>query len=97
MSVQVEATEQAAVISVHDSGHGIAADDLPHVTEPFYRSEDARSTRRTGMGLGLSIVRSIVEWHDGQVKIESTVGVGTTVTLWFPHGVEKPNGPHVRH
>ena len=96
VSVQVEDTEQAAVISVRDSGHGIAADDLPYVTEPFYRSEGSRSTRKAGMGLGLSIVRSIVEWHDGQVRIESTEGVGTTVTLWFPHDAEKPNAPPLR-
>lgn len=97
VSVQVGDTGQAAIVSVRDSGHGIAEDDLPHVTEPFYRSEESRSTRKAGMGLGLSIVRSIVEWHDGQVKIDSAVGAGTTVTLWFPHGAEKPNGPHARH
>ena len=96
VTVTIENTDHAAVISVSDSGHGIIADDLPHVMEPFYRSEGSRSNRKSGMGLGLSIVRSIVEWHDGQVKIASTLGVGTTVTLWLPHSAQKPSSAQAR-
>jgi len=68
--------ERRVVISVEDSGPGIASEDLPHVFDRFYKSSDSR-----GMGLGLSIAKYIVEAHGGEIKAESAPGRGTTI--WF--------------
>lgn len=72
------------VARVIDSGSGIPAADLPHVFDRFYRVSEARDRDSGGTGLGLSIVRSIVLAHGGEVRIESKVGVGTTVTVELP-------------
>jgi signal transduction histidine kinase len=69
-------TERRVVISVADSGPGIASEDLPHVFDRFYKSSDSR-----GMGLGLSIAKYIVEAHGGEIQAESEAGRGTTI--WF--------------
>lgn len=69
-------------ISVRDSGSGISAEHLPRVFDRFYRGDPSRSS--AGTGLGLSLVKSIVNLHGGSVAIDSTIGRGTTVTLVFP-------------
>ena len=69
-------------ISVRDSGSGIAPEHLPRVFDRFYRGDASRSS--AGTGLGLSLVKSIVNLHGGSVAIDSTPGRGTTVTLIFP-------------
>ncbi|MFO0930147.1 MAG: heavy metal sensor histidine kinase [Gemmataceae bacterium] len=71
-----------ARIEVADTGHGIPAEHLPHVFERFYRADEARSS--PGFGLGLAIVRSIVELHGGTVAVRSDPGRGTVVTMTFP-------------
>lgn len=73
-------------ISVRDTGMGIPAADLQHVFTPFERIRSRKAHRRGGAGLGLSLVKSIVELHGGDVKIESREGVGTTVTCRLPLG-----------
>lgn len=69
---------------VADTGAGIAAGDLPYVFDRFYRADAARSPGAGRVGLGLAIVRSIVELHAGTVAAESEPGHGTTVTVHFP-------------
>jgi signal transduction histidine kinase len=64
-----------AVIEVRDTGIGIGPDDLPRIWERFYRADRSRS--RPGMGLGLSLVRAVVEAHGGTVTVESTPGRGS--------------------
>lgn len=71
-------------VEVTDSGCGIAAKDLPHVFEPFYRVDRARSASSGGAGLGLAIVRSIATLHSGSVELRSSPGCGTTVHIFFP-------------
>ncbi len=66
--------------TVRDNGHGIAQKDLVRVFEPFYTTKGDGQ----GTGLGLSIVRSILEQHRAALQIDSTVGVGTTITIDFP-------------
>jgi two-component system heavy metal sensor histidine kinase CusS len=71
-------------ISIRDNGHGIPEEDLPRLWERFYRVESTRQQHPQGTGLGLSIVKTILDLHGGTVSIDSQVGVGTTVTLFFP-------------
>jgi len=68
-------------ISVSDRGEGIAAEDLPHVTEKFFRGGEGKST---GLGLGLWISKEIVEAHGGELVATSVVGTGTTVRFTIP-------------
>jgi two-component system OmpR family sensor kinase len=69
------------VITVADTGEGIAPEHLPHVCERFYRVDAARSRAHGGAGLGLAICQSIVQAHGGKLEIESEVGRGTTVRV----------------
>ena len=69
-------------VAVSDTGCGIAPEHLPRVFDRFYRAESSRSS--DGAGLGLALVKSIVDLHGGSATIESTVGRGTTVKLIFP-------------
>jgi len=65
-------------IDVTDTGPGIPEQDLEHIFDPYF------TTRQTGTGLGLAIVHKIIESHKGEVKVESEVGKGTTVTVFLP-------------
>ena len=69
------------VLQVMDEGHGIAAEDLEKIFDRFYRVDDDRSRSSGGSGLGLSIVKSIVEAHHGELKVESEFDKGTTFTV----------------
>jgi signal transduction histidine kinase len=75
-----------AVVSVADTGEGIAPEDLPRIGDRFYRADPARARQagQGGLGLGLAIVRAIVSAHGGTMAIESAPGAGTTVTLTLP-------------
>ena len=75
------------VVTVVDTGDGIAPEHLPHLGERFYRVDSARARLDGGTGLGLSIARSIVEAHGGTMAFASVLGEGTTVTVTLP-GVE---------
>lgn len=82
--VRLSRTADEVRIEVADSGVGIPEHDLPFVFERFFRSDRARRAYSGGSGLGLSIVRWIVEAHKGKVEIESEVDKGTTVTVKLP-------------
>ncbi|MBA4495510.1 two-component system histidine kinase PnpS [Paenactinomyces guangxiensis] len=71
-------------LRVSDTGVGIPEADLPRIFERFYRVDKARARDSGGTGLGLAIVKHLVEVHHGEIKVESTVGKGTTFTLTFP-------------
>ncbi len=73
-----------AMLSVCDTGIGIAAEDVPHIFDRFYRVDKARSRAQGGTGLGLSIVRSIAETYDGSVTVASVLGQGSTFTVCLP-------------
>jgi two-component system, OmpR family, sensor histidine kinase MprB len=71
------------VLTITDSGPGIAEADLPHVFERFYRSSEARS--RPGSGLGLAIVKHAAEQHGGMIYARNAPNAGAQFTLWLPH------------
>lgn len=73
-----------AVISIADTGPGIAAEHLPHIFERFYRVDASRNRSKGGAGLGLSICQSIATAHGGTLSVESTPGRGSTFTLRIP-------------
>ncbi len=79
-------------VSVRDEGAGIPALHIPRLTERFYRVNTRRSRAVGGTGLGLAIVKHIVNRHRGQLRIESTEGEGTTVTVWLPT-LREPDEP----
>ena len=72
------------VVRVSDTGCGIPAEALPHIFDRFYRVDKARSREAGGTGLGLAIARWIAEAHGGSIRVESTPGVGTTLTVELP-------------
>jgi len=84
VSVRVDASDGKAVICVEDTGSGISEADMPYVFDRFFRSDRARRAYRGGSGLGLSIVRWIVESHQGQVRVESKLGQGSRFFVSLP-------------
>jgi two-component system, OmpR family, sensor kinase len=84
--VVVSASRQArdAVLTVTDTGPGIAADHLPRLFDRFYRIDASRAQAAGGAGLGLSIVKALVEAHHGRIELSSELGKGTRFTVWFP-------------
>jgi heavy metal sensor kinase len=77
---------QGIVVQVIDAGVGIAPEHLPHLFERFYRVDTSRNRAHGGAGLGLSIVKAILEAHGGAVSVESKLGAGSTFTLRLPTG-----------
>lgn len=82
-----------STIRVQDDGPGISPKHIPHIFEPFYRVDDTRDLVPEGSGLGLSIVRTIVEKNGGSIVVESEPGKGTTFTICLlPENAERNNG-----
>jgi signal transduction histidine kinase len=79
-------------LTVADSGVGIAAGDLPHIFDRFWRADVARSRTgdRAGAGLGLAITKWIAEAHGGTIAVQSRPNRGTSFTVLFPRGREAP-------
>ena len=75
-----QARDGRLAVAFSDTGHGIAPEDLKRVFEPFF------STREDGTGLGLTVSHSVIERHGGEIVVESTLGQGTTFTVWLPGG-----------
>jgi two-component system phosphate regulon sensor histidine kinase PhoR len=73
--------DKTILIEVTDDGDGIEAEHLPRLFERFYRTDKSRSRHSGGSGLGLSIVKHIVEAHDQSIDVRSEVGKGTTFTF----------------
>jgi two-component system phosphate regulon sensor histidine kinase PhoR len=76
-------------LEVRDTGTGIAPAHLPRVFERFYRPDPGRARTDGGTGLGLAVVKHLVEAHGGSVRAESTVGRGTTMSVYFPDPLER--------
>jgi signal transduction histidine kinase len=84
IEVSLRCEDRVVLLEVSDHGAGIAAEDLPHLTEAFYRPDSARQRDTGGYGLGLYLCRLIVEAHGGKLHIESEPGEGTRVAVELP-------------
>ena len=84
LHISLQRQQENAILMVRDSGMGIPADSLEHIFKRFYRVEKARSRKTGGSGLGLSIVKTIVERNNGTIQVESTLGKGSVFTVTFP-------------
>ena len=73
-----------ANFSVQDSGIGISKEDIPHIFDRFFRVKGKATRHITGSGLGLALVKEVVEAHQGYIDVQSTPDVGTTFVLSFP-------------
>jgi signal transduction histidine kinase len=81
------------VVEVRDTGIGIAAEDLPHVFDRFWRSDRSRSRATGGSGIGLAVVRELVRAHRGRVELSSELGYGTVVRVVLPAGASAIRAP----
>lgn len=84
VTVAAHSDGQEITLKVTDTGIGIPPLDLPRIFDRFFRVDKARSRVTGGTGLGLSIVKDIIEAHGGEIKVDSTVNVGTTFTIVLP-------------
>lgn len=84
IAVRAEAQPDAIIVTIRDSGEGIPPADLPRIFERFYQVDKSRQRRHSGAGLGLSIVRQVVEAHGGTIDVASVVGEGTVFTIRLP-------------
>jgi two-component system OmpR family sensor kinase len=84
VAVLVRATDGAVLVTVHDDGPGMTEAAVTHAFERFWRAEGSRSRAYGGSGLGLPIVRAIVEAHGGSVSLTSSAGAGTSVVVRLP-------------
>jgi len=91
-SLSVSATEtengdgRAVEIRIEDRGPGIPSSELPHIFEPFYRGRVAREEQIEGSGIGLSLVKHVVDAHGGTIRVTSPEGGGSRFTLFLPAG-----------
>jgi len=84
VTIAVTKRDETVMVVIRDWGVGIPEEELPYVFEPFYRVDKSRSKRSGGYGLGLSLCKTIIDAHGGEIDIESSTGKGTIVSLVFP-------------
>jgi signal transduction histidine kinase len=82
--ISVYEQENGAIVQIEDSGVGIASEDLAFISDRFYKADKSRNSSTTGSGLGLSIVKKIIEMHQGTIDIKSKLGEGTQVSIYLP-------------
>ena len=90
MRVRARRTADGVEVTVADTGEGIPPEHLPHVFERFYRADRSRSRATGGAGIGLAVVKQLVEAHGGRVGVESTPGRGTTLRFTLPVAAPAP-------
>ena len=91
IDVVLRKSDQKAIVLISDNGCGIAGDELPKIFNKFYRVAPKDQEADSGMGLGLSIVYTIITLHGGSISVDSKLGKGTSFTLEFPLINKIPN------
>lgn len=84
ITVRGTADDSDVIIDVRDNGQGMSPEDLEHIFDRFYRTDESRSRQSGGSGLGLSIAKSLTEAHGGSLSVTSTKGEGSTFTVRLP-------------
>jgi signal transduction histidine kinase len=84
VEVECGCRDGRALLAVSDTGIGIPKDELPRLFEEFFRGQMAKQTVQHGTGLGLTIVKRVVDMHGGRIEVASEVGRGTTFRVTFP-------------
>lgn len=84
ITLSAEQNDDHVLLTVADSGPGIAPEDLPYVFQRFYRADKARQRQEGGSGLGLAIAKSLIAQHNGRLWVESAPGAGATFKLTLP-------------
>lgn len=92
VTIEVGPKGDMMLLSVSDNGIGISQEDLFHVFEPFYRADMSRvrKIKKSGTGLGLTIVNELVRVHRGKIQVQSALRRGTTVAVYLPFGTGRP-------
>jgi signal transduction histidine kinase len=88
VSIEVCQTENKINIKIQDEGDGISPEELPRIWERLYRSDQSRSQK--GLGLGLNLVKAIIEAHNGYVEVQSEPGKGSTFNVILSSAYNKP-------
>jgi PAS domain S-box-containing protein len=85
ISVELDRIDSTAQIKIKDNGQGISPEELPLIFEPYYQTSDRLNKKESGLGLGLSLVKHLVEMHKGKVTVESAgINMGATFVVTFP-------------
>ena len=84
ISILVARTDGEVIFQIMDNGQGMNREQLENLFQPYYRTEGAKESHIEGRGLGLYIVKMLVEAHDGTVEVESALGIGSTFTVYLP-------------
>ncbi|MBI3753054.1 MAG: HAMP domain-containing histidine kinase [Deltaproteobacteria bacterium] len=84
IEIALEQEDGWAIITVLDTGIGIAKEDIPYIFDRFYRVDKARTSGEGGVGLGLSICKEIVDAHEGRIEVKSEAGKGSIFMVYLP-------------
>ena len=85
--MSAKASKRNTILKIADTGKGIPAEKLPHLTDPFTKADTDPYLAEQGWGLGLTITKSLIDLHNGTLDIKSKIGKGTTVSVTLPNGV----------
>jgi len=95
IQISIAAEDNGAVVTIRDTGTGIAEQELPHLFERFRRIEGAQRRSHEGSGIGLALVQELVEMHGGSIEVESKLGSGTQFKVHLPFGHEHLKQGHI--
>ena len=88
ITLNTRVENQAAVIEIRDTGIGIAPDDLLHIFDRYYKANKARTHNESGVGIGLTMAKKIIEGHSGSITAESVVNQGSLFRVMLPLAAE---------